>query len=148
MAEATISSVKANVIAAFESYIAELKQAAPHWERKPAAGGEGEDAWSARQVAEHIAGSGPFFAAGIAQAIGVPGPTPAPVSLPDPRDAVVATEGGHAALMGVVDQVKDEQLSMPIDHPRLGKQTLGGVIGIVAYHLNDHAGQLKALREA
>ena len=61
-------------------------------------------------------------------------------------DAVAKTTETHAALAGVVAQVKDAQLGMEIDHPRLGKQTLGGIIGVVTYHYNDHANQLKTLR--
>lgn len=130
----------------FAAYMAELKQAGPHWERKPANAGEGEDAWSARQVAEHIGGAEPFFGAGIAQAINVPGPTPARLTLENAADAVTATDKAHAALMAVVAQVKDSQLAMEFDHPRLGKQTIGGILAILSGHLQDHTQQLRTLR--
>lgn len=142
----TAAEAKAAIEAGFASYITELQQAAAVWDKKPANSADGEAAWCARQVAEHIAGAGPFFGLGIAQAIGVAGPTPSPIQFPDASNAVAETERTHGLLMDVVAQVKDEQLAMEIDHPRLGKQTLGGILGIVSYHLNDHASQLKTLR--
>lgn len=144
---ATAAEAKSAIESAYETYAAELAQAAPVWEIKPAAG-EGEDAWCARQVAEHIAGSGPFFAAGLASAIGVEGPTLARIELPDASGAPAETQRTHGILMNVVSQISDDQMAIEIDHPRLGKQTVGGILGILSYHLNDHANQLKTLRSS
>jgi len=141
----TAAEARSAIEAAFQSYIAELEQAAPVWERKPASG-EGEDAWCARQVAEHIAGAAPFFGAGLAAALGVPGPTPARIELPDGAAAPAETRRAHALLMDVVSKIDDSKLAIEIDHPRLGKQTVAGILGILAYHYNDHANQLKTLR--
>ncbi|MEX0784513.1 MAG: DinB family protein [Dehalococcoidia bacterium] len=138
--------IRSEIGSAFDGYVAELAQAAPHWDRKPASG-EGEDAWCARQVAEHIAGASLFFGAGIAQAIGVSGPTLDRVELPDAGAAAPKTQANQAAFMAVAAQVSNEQLAMEIDHPRLGKQTLGGILEIVTHHHRDHAQQLKTLRE-
>jgi hypothetical protein len=142
----TAAEAKSAIEAGFDTYIAELEHCGSVWEKKPAGTPDGEAAWCAKQVAEHIAGSGPFFGSGIAQAIGVSGPTPAQIQLSDSANAVSETKRTHGLLMDVVKQVKDDQLAMEIDHPRLGKQTLGGILGIVSYHLNDHANQLKTLR--
>jgi hypothetical protein len=147
MAETTVASVTADITSSFDTYIAELKQAQAVWEAKPAAG-EGETARSARQVAEHIAGAGSFFAAGIAGAVGVQPPAMQQFQLASASEAVTATEGSHGSLMAVVAQIKDTQLAQEIDHPRLGKQTVAGLLGIVSYHLKDHANQLKTLRGA
>lgn len=146
MADNTAAELRAELEAAHGAYMAELKQAGAAWETKPAAGGEGEEGWSARQVAEHISGANLFFGAGIAQAIGVTAPAMGRAELATAADAVTKTTETHAVLVGVVGQVKDAQLGMEIDHPRLGKQTLGGIIGVVTYHYNDHANQLKTLR--
>ena len=140
------ADAKSTIEAGFKTYIAELEQSGPVWEKKPKNADEGEDVWCAKQVAEHIAGAGPFFGAGIAQAIGVNGPALARIELNDAATAVSETKRTHGLLMDVVSQVKDDQMSMDIDHPRLGKQTLGGILGIVSSHLNDHAQQLKTLR--
>ena len=142
----TAAEASAAIDAGFNTYISELEQCGSVWETKPSGAADGEAAWCARQVAEHIAGSGPFFGAGIAQAIGVSGPTPAPLQLADVQTAVSETKRTHGLLMDVVAQVQDDQLAMEIDHPRLGKQSLGGILGILSYHLNDHASQLKTLR--
>jgi len=131
---------------AFAAYMAELEQVAAIWERKPAGAAEGEDAWCARQVAEHIAGSGPFFGAAIAAAIGVPGPTPERVTFADFESSIAGTRQRQQLLMDVVLQLSDEQVSREVEHPRLGKNTIGGLLGIVTHHLDDHASQLKSLR--
>lgn len=142
----TAAEIRESIDKNFATYMSELEQAGPVWEKKPEGSADGEAAWCAREVAEHIAGAGPFFGAGIAQAIGVSGPTPSRMSFPTAAEAIAGTKAAHGQLMDVVAQVKDEHMGMEIDHPRLGKQTLGGILGIVAYHLTDHAGQLKTLR--
>lgn len=143
----TAAEIQASIAAAFDAYMAELQQCgAAMWEKKPEGSPEGEAAWCAREVAEHIASAGPFFGAGIAAAIGVPGPTPARVTLENVETAIAETRRTHGLLMDVVRQVKDEQVGQEVEHPRLGKNTVGGFLGIVAYHLNDHAQQLKSLR--
>ncbi len=131
---------------AFAAYMAELEQVAAVWERKPAGAAEGEDAWCARQVAEHIASSGPFFGAAIAAAIGEPGPTPERVNFSDFESSLDGTRQRQQLLMDVVVRLSDEHISREVEHPRLGKNTVGGLLGIVTHHLNDHAGQLKTLR--
>ena len=143
---ATAAEAHSAISAAFETYIGELAIAASAWDLKPAAAAEGEDAWSARQVAEHIAGSGPFFGAGIAQAVGVDGPVPARVEFPDHSIAVEETRRTHGLLMDVIAQLNDAHLAIEVDHPRLGKHTVGGILDIVSGHIADHANQLKTLR--
>lgn len=143
---ATAAEARAAIDAAFATYIAELAQAASVWDTKPAGAAEGEDAWCARQVAEHIAGAGPFFAMGIARACGIEGPAPARVALPDPAAAVDETKRCHGLLLDVVSKVQDDQLSIEFEAGQLGKQSVGGLMGVVSYHLNDLANQLKTLR--
>jgi hypothetical protein len=145
MAE-TVASIREKVEQGLAAYTGELRQAGPHWETKPSGSPEGEAAWNARQVAEHVAGAGMYFAAGVASAVGAQGPQMRQFQLATADEAVPATETSYQAFLGVVDKVTDDQLAIEVDHPRLGKQTVGGIVGLVAYHLNDHAGQLKALR--
>ena len=143
---ASAAEAKSAIESNFVTYMAELEQCAAVWEKKPAGVAEGEDAWCARQVAEHIAGAGPFFAMGIARACGIEGPAPARVALPDPAAAVDETKRCHGLLMDVVSKVQDNQLSIEFEAGQLGKQSVGGLMGVVSYHLNDHANQLKTLR--
>ncbi len=140
------AELKANIENALAGYIAELRLAAPHWERSPAAG-EGEEAWNARQVAEHIAGAATFFGAGIATALGVPGPERKQPQFATVEDAVAGTEASHQALLGVVAGLSNEQVAAEIEAPRFGKTTVTNILGIIAHHLGDHLGQLKKLRE-
>lgn len=143
---ATAAEAQAAIAAAFESYISELAQAASVWETKPSGAAEGEDAWCARQVAEHIAGAGPFFGMGIARACGIDGPTPARISLPDAAAAVEETKRCHGQLVDVISKVTDDQMGIEFEAGQLGKQSVGGLMGVVSYHLKDHANQLKTLR--
>jgi hypothetical protein len=143
----SITDIRDEIAASFETYATELAQAGPHWDRKPPSG-DGEDAWCARQVAEHIAGAGLFFGNGIATAIGADAPALERISLDSVDQAVSKTSETHAALMRVLDNVTDSHLPTEVDHPRLGKQTVGSILGIVNHHLNDHANQLRTLRES
>lgn len=129
-----------------EAYLAELRPAGPIWERKPAGSADGEAAWNARQVAEHIAGARAFFGSAIARAVGVQGIQPQPFQFATAEDAVPATEAAYQKLLDVASQVKDEQLTVGVELPRLGSRSVGGIMDLVAYHLNDHANQLKSLR--
>ena len=142
----SIDDIRNDIAASFALYAAELAKAGPAWDRKPANAAEGEEAWCARQVAEHIAGAGLFFGAGIAQAIGVTPPQLERIELASADQAVLKTKETHAALMAVVAQASDAQLAVESDYPRLGKHTLGGILGIVDHHLRDHASQLETLR--
>ncbi len=145
MTEKTAAGILAEIHEAHAGYMSELNQAGNVWETKPS-GGEGEDAWSSRQVAEHIAGSNLFFGAGIADAIGAKAPALERLSLASAADATAKTAETHAALAGVCEKIEDSDLAMEVDHPRLGKQTLGSILGIVVHHYGDHANQLKTLR--
>lgn len=144
----TTGSLRNDIAQGWEAYIAELRQAGANWERTPVTSGEGEDAWCARQVAEHIAGASGYFARAIGKAIGVDTPRAGQQVFETAAQALEATPVVHAGLVEVVEQVRDDQLTTEMELPPLGKTTLANVIGIVAYHLNDHAQQLKTLREA
>jgi hypothetical protein len=146
MAHITGDSLRADIARAYDEYMAELKQHGPNWEKKPTDGKEGEASWCARQVAEHLAGASGFFAMGIGRATGIQAPAAGQFSFATASDAAAAMPGAHAGLMSVVDKVTDEQLATETEFGPLGKTTIGNVVGIVAYHLRDHAAQLKSLR--
>lgn len=144
---ADLKSLQADIAKGYDVYLAELKQhTTAGWETKPAGGAEGEAAWCARQVAEHLTGSAGFFAMGIGRAIGVKAAAMPQYSFAHPEQAVAALPAAHANLMAIVGQVPEANLAKELEFGPLGKTTIGGVIGIVAYHLNDHANQLKTLR--
>lgn len=145
MTENTAASVVAAIEAAQAGYMSELKQAGSVWETKPAAG-DGEEAWCARQVAEHIGGASLFFGARIAEAIGAPGPVPRRLEFASAAEAATGTAEVHAEFATVLARVTDDQLAMDVDLPRIGKQTVGGILTIIAHHYKDHANQIKTLR--
>ncbi len=66
MTEVTANGLRADITRAYAEYTTELTDQGGNWEVKPAAGKEGEAAWCAREVAEHLAGASLFFGAGIA----------------------------------------------------------------------------------
>lgn len=146
MAEKSIVQLRDEIGAAYESYIAELKEAGTNWERKPANGAEGEEAWSARQVAEHVASSTTFFANGIAATIGTEGPAIQRPTFVSADDAVTAMGPIQGQLMAVVEQVTDPQLDIEREFGPLGTSTLERVVGILSHHLMDHGNQLRTLR--
>ncbi len=146
VADKTLAELKQGVTEAYGNYLSQLKESGSVWEQKPAAAGEGEEAWSARQVAEHIASANLYFANGIARIIGAEGPAMQQPQLASVDEAVGATESAQAGFMGVVEKLTPEQLAIEVEHPRFGKQTPAAIISLVTHHLGDHANQLKTLR--
>lgn len=136
-----------DIEAAYAEYMTELKLAGPNWEKKPAAGKEGEAAWCAKEVAEHVASAGGFFGMSIAKAAGhADVPSPARPSFATADEAFAGTPAEHAKVVAAAVHVTPEQAAMETEFGPLGKTTIGAVLGVVSYHLRDHAGQLKALR--
>jgi hypothetical protein len=145
---AKAAAARTSIENALQGYVAELRLAGPHWERKPTGSPEGEAAWNARQVAEHIAGAATFFGAGIASALGIPGPARNQPTFNVADEAVSGTGAAHEALFGVVDAISDEQIDTEFEAPRFGKTSAANLLALVANHLGDHTGQLRTLREA
>ncbi|MBI2766626.1 MAG: DinB family protein [Chloroflexi bacterium] len=146
MAEQSVTALTADLSKAGDEYMAELRQAGLHWDHKPA-GGEGEDAWCARQVAEHVAGAQGFFGHGISQHCGFAGPGRTGGEFATADQAIAATPEAIGKLVGVVQQVPEAKLADELEFGPLGKTTMAQVLGVTAYHMRDHANQLKALRE-
>jgi hypothetical protein len=147
LAEQSATALRNDIDAAWDAYIGELRQHGDGWERRPAASADGEGAWNARQVAEHIAGASGYFGSQIAAAIEAEPLQMQRFTFETAGEAAEATPGAHAALMGVVAKVEDSHLDTQIEFPPLGTQTVAQIVGVIAYHLRDHANQLKTLRE-
>jgi hypothetical protein len=142
----TDTNLKAALSAAASNYLGELKQAGDVWEQKPTTAGEGEDAWSARQVAEHVAGASLYFANGLAKAVGAEGPAMQRFQFATAPEAVEPTERGSQALLTVLDAISDEQLATEFDTGSMGKQTPRWLADVAITHFRDHAKQLGDLR--
>ncbi len=145
MSETTVSSLGSELASACDEYLAELRQVgADAWERKPSAG-EGEEAWSARLVAEHVQGACGFFGNAIGKAAGIEGPGRTYSELPPPVAAVDGLPPAIAALQAVVAKLDEAKLAIEADAP-WGKSTVGGIVRGAGSHFRDHANQIRTLR--
>ncbi|MFN8559375.1 MAG: DinB family protein [Dehalococcoidia bacterium] len=120
---------------------AALHGAHEHWERKPAAG-EGEDAWSPRQVAEHTIGAEIFFASNISQACGAPAVTGPEIDCATPAAASATYVRAAAIADNVLRHVTDGDL-VKTRALRAGEMTVERMLEIIAYHARDHANQIR-----
>ena len=144
MADESVANRRAEIIASYGLYMAELRAPGPSWEVTPLAPG-GEPGWSARHAAEHVARAGAYVIAGMAQALGIDGP-PQQHSFADANAAIAAMPGVHDALMDVLNHIHDDQLLVERDYGPLGVTSFGAVLVVLADHYRDHANQLRALR--
>jgi hypothetical protein len=124
-----------------ETLGAAIAGSADNWERQPESG-EGEDAWSPRQVAEHVIGAQLYFANAVCEACGYEGPESpfdGALSLATPADAQTALEQASEAAHAKIKYVTEEDLA----HTHESMGTVEGVMASDAYHLLDHAFQLR-----
>ena len=145
MAEKTLAERQQTLETNHQLFLAELQQADAVWQVKPSSG-EGEAAWSAQEVGQHCAGSALFFGKVIAEAAGLAPLTPEKMAFANASEAVAGSQRTYASLAAVVSKLSDTQLTMEVPTPMFGTQTLGWLLGTVAYHYKDHAQQLKTLR--
>lgn len=112
------------------------------WERKPESG-EGEDAWSAREAAQHVVGAELYFAGAVCEACGYDGPESpfaAGLELASPEAATAALAQAVAAADSKIRHVTAEDLAR--SHERMGP--LPDVFESWAGHVRDHAAQIAA----
>ena len=139
----TPDEVRADVAAA-RAELASALAAAPSdaWERKPESG-EGEDAWSAREAAQHVIGAEMYFASAVCEACGYDGPE-SPfadgLELASPEAASAALEQAAAAADSKVQHVTAGDLER--SHERMGP--LPAIFESWSGHLRDHAAQITA----
>ena len=124
-----------------ETLAAAIADSADNWERQPESG-EDEDAWSPRQVAEHVIGAQLYFANAVCEACGYDGaesPFDGALSLASPAEAQTALKQASEAAHAKIKYVTDEDLA----HTHEGMGSVEGVMVFDAYHLLDHAFQLR-----
>ncbi|GAB4331216.1 MAG: hypothetical protein Kow0010_16450 [Dehalococcoidia bacterium] len=135
---ATPEELRAALAAARDELKAAIAAAAGNWEAQPPEG-EGEDAWSPRQVAEHVIAAEAYFTTAICEACGYPGVDRVAANYPAADDALA----GHAAVIEMCDKklrhVTEKDLEMK--HERWG--TVAGLLALSAHHLREHAAQLR-----
>ena len=112
------------------------------WERKPQ-GGEGEDAWSPRQVAEHVIGAEVFFASFISQACGAPALERPSIDAATPAAAAASLTRTSAIADNIFRRVTESDLPRT-QQTRMGEMSVERMMQLVAGHGQDHANQIRA----
>jgi hypothetical protein len=118
------------------------ESSAATWERKPEQG-TGEDAWSAREAAQHVIGSEIFYANAVCEACGYDGPE----SPFDGRPQLETPEAAQAALQQAIVAADSKirhvtETDLEKQHERMGP--LPDVFASWTGHLRDHAAQIQA----
>ena len=139
----TPDEVRADLSAARDELAAALSAApADTWERKPESG-EGEDAWSAREAAQHVIGAELYYTNAVCEACGYDGPESpfaGGLELASPEAANAALTQAAAAADSKIQHVTAGDLER--SHERMGP--LPDVFESWTGHLRDHAAQITA----
>lgn len=139
----TPDEIRADLAAARSELSAALSAAsADTWERKPESG-EGEDAWSAREAAQHVIGAELYYANAVCEACGYDGPDSpfeGGLELASPAAASAALDQAAAAADSKVQHVTAGDLER--SHERMGP--LPDVFESWSGHVRDHAAQITA----
>lgn len=138
---ATPDELRAAIAAAREDLKSAIAGAGDTWEKKPAAG-EGEDAWSPRQVAEHVIAADVFFASHVCKCCGYPGLDLSELSFATPADALAGLDEAAAKSDGRLKYVSDKDLEAKSER---FNTDVAGVLGVLAHHIQDHAAQIRSV---
>ena len=113
------------------------------WEKEPESG-EGEDAWSPRQAAEHVVRAEVFYARMVNSTCGREGPenpwADGPPVLPTAADALRALDEAVALADPALALVTEADLPRP--HERWG--SIEEILAGDARHIREHATQIRA----
>ena len=139
----TPDEIRAELASARDELAAALSAApADTWERKPESG-EGEDAWSAREAAQHVVGAELYYTNAVCEACGYDGPDSpfaGGLEFASPADAGTALTQAIAAADSKIQHVSEGDLGK--SHERMG--ALPDVFESWTGHLRDHAAQITA----
>lgn len=139
----SIDEYRAQITSGREALKSAIKNAGDRWEVAPA-GGEGEESWAPRKVAEHVIGSERYFAGAIAGAMEGKAPERKEYSFESNADALAALEESCVDCDKVFRYIEDRDMAkaapMPDGIPF--PKTIEGFLQLNAYHLNDHAKQI------
>ncbi len=139
---ATPKELRAAIVEARADFQAALHEAHDAWERKPQAG-EGEDAWSPRQVAEHVLGAELYFASNIAQACGAPALERQTPDVATPAAAAASAVRVAATCDEILRHVSQDDLAKTREL-RMGTLSVEQMLDLLASHARDHAQQIRA----
>jgi hypothetical protein len=134
--------LRAQLAEARAEFQAALHEVHAKWDQKPA-GGEGEDAWSPKEVAQHVIGADRFFTNNIAQACGAPAMDRPPVDVSTPGAAAASFTRIATDDDAVLRHVSDGDLAKTHE-TRLGVLSVEQLLTGMTSHLRDHTAQLRA----
>ena len=112
------------------------------WEVKPT-GGEGEDAWSPKEVAQHIVGAEWFFTNLIGQACGAPSMERPQFDVTTPQQAAAALRQVGEGNDTVLNKLTEGDLAKTTE-TRFGTQSVQQLLEMMTNHARDHVNQLRA----
>lgn len=113
------------------------------WEVKPAGGGEGEESWCPKEVAQHLIGAEYFFTNMISQACGAPAMARPEIDVSVPAAAVASLKSVGENDDKVLRHVSKGDLSKTYDTRNLGTRSVQEMLEIMASHARDHAQQIR-----
>jgi hypothetical protein len=122
---------------------AALHEVHEKWEVKPASA-EGEDAWSPKEVAQHVIGADWFFTNLVCQACGAPAMERPSIDASTPARAAASLSRIGAADDALLRHVSEGDLSKTHEHPRRGVMTVEQFMEMMASHTRDHINQMLA----
>lgn len=135
----TPDELRADIAGGRAAFRSALQNAGANWERKPSAG-EGEEAWSPREAAEHTIGAEPWFATQVCETCGYPGLDPVEPAYTTAADALQAFDQISTSCDGLLKHVSQKDTEMK--HERM--ESVAGVMQQNAEHLHEHAAQIEA----
>jgi hypothetical protein len=139
---ATPDELRAEIALARDELRDVLRGVDKDWEKEPESG-EGEDAWSARQAAEHVVRAEVFYARMVSSTCAREAPenpwADGPPPLPTPADALRALDQAVAIADAELALVTEADLPRP--HERWG--SLEEILAGDARHIRDHAAQIR-----
>jgi hypothetical protein len=139
----TPDELRADLAAARREFEDAVRAAGDAWERKPSSG-EGEDAWSPRQAAEHCIGADVAYATAVCVACGYPGLERWQGSYETPEAALEGFAQARALSEGRLKYVTDKDLLMKNERGYSVEQ----IMAASAQHFRDHAAQIRAAGQA
>jgi hypothetical protein len=135
----TPDELRADLADARAAFAEAVRGAGEAWARAPASG-DGEDAWSPRQAAEHCIAADVMYASAVCLACGYPGLDRIDASYASPDEAMAGLEKASALADGRLKYVTDKDLLMKNQRG----YSVEDMIRASSKHFRDHAAQVLA----
>ncbi len=113
------------------------------WDQPPSESAD-EEAWSPRQVAEHVIGGERSFAGMIASVTKADSPERQELSLGTIEEALAALEAAIIDANTVLLALTDDDLAIEAREIAPFPPSVEGLLQLTAHHLDDHARQIAA----